>query len=140
VWLDLMSSRIASLFRTRKAPSFGLLYEGFKDFDDPAEGAAYDIEASGLRNDISRAVKHFALDLLSASVAIDGKAEISKADLEIAFRSGYCQWDAWMTEYVARRRIWLTEEALSWLLNDLQSRLEASVESLPERALTYSIV
>jgi hypothetical protein len=140
IWLDLMAGKIAELLTTGKSPAFGLLYEGLKDFDDPAKGEPFDIEASGLRNDVARAVRHFALDLLSVTVAIEGTAEIDKSDLEIAFASGYCHWDTWMNQYVAHRRRWLGENALSWLLESQTTRLAITVEPFPERATTYSIL
>lgn len=137
-WLDSATGKIAESLREGQSPSFGLLYGELKNFDDPSKSEPYDTEAMGLRNGVVRAVKHFALDLLSAAVAAEDKAEISRADLEIAFASGYCYWDDWMNEYVARSRLWLTGEAVSWLLQSQTERLATTVEQFPERASTYS--
>lgn len=137
-WLDSAAVKAAESLRVEQPSSFSLLYQELKRFDDPSKSEAYNTEAMGLRNGMVRAVKHLALDLLSAAVAIRGKVEISKRELEIAFASGYCYWDDWMNEYVSRRRVWLTEEAVSWLLQSQAGRLATTIEQFPERASTYS--
>jgi hypothetical protein len=137
-WLDEAAGKVAESLRAGQPPPFSLLYRELKSFDDPSKSEAYNTEAMGLRNSIVRAVKHFALDLLSAAVAMDDKVEVSKDDLEIAFASGYCYWDDWMNEYVSRRRVWLSEEAVSWLLESQAERLATTIEQFPERASTYS--
>ena len=137
-WLDLVAGKIAESLTAGRSPSFSLLYGELKDFDDPSKSEPYDTEAIGQRNSLVRAIKHFALDLLSAAVAIEGNAEISKADLEIAFASGYCYWNDWMNEYITRRRLWLNVEAVSWLLQSQTERLATKIEQFPERASAYA--
>jgi hypothetical protein len=139
-WLDTAALRVGESIKAGQAPSFGLLYAELKNLEDPLKSDAYNTEAMGLRNSIARALKHFALDLLSAAVAIEGKAEISKSDLELAFASGYCYWDGWMKEYIKRRRCWLSEEAFSWLLQSQTEHLETTIEQFPERTSTYGLL
>ncbi len=136
-WLDSAAGKIADSLRAGRSPSFSLLYAELKNFYDPSKSEPYNTEAIGQRNSLVRAIKHFALDLLSAAVAREGKAEISKADLEIAFASRYWYWDDWLNEYVTRRRLWLSVEAVSWLLQNQAERLATTVEQFPERASAY---
>jgi hypothetical protein len=136
-WLDSAAGKIAESLSAGRSPSFSLLYEELKNFDDPSKSEPYNTEAIGQRNGLVRAIKHFALDLLSVAVATGGKAEISKADLETAFASGYCYWDDWMNEYIKRRRLWLTVEAVSWLLQNQTERLATTIEQFPARASAY---
>jgi len=139
-WLDSTALKIAVAIRAGRMISFGLLYAEFAELEDPMDSEAYNTESMGLRNGIARAIKHLALDLRSASVALKGSPEISKADLEVAFASGYCYWDGWMKEYVALRRRWLSEEAVLWLLQNQTEHLETTIEQFSERASAYGLL
>ena len=139
-WLDSTALKIALSIRSGGMISFGSLYAEFAELEDPMDSEAYNTESMGLRNGIARAIKHFALDLRSASVALKGRPEISKADLEVAFASGYCHWDGWMKEYVARQRRWLSEEAVLWLFQNQTEHLETTIEQFSERASAYGLL
>ena len=139
-WLDSTALKIAISIRSGRMISFGLLYAEFAELEDPMDSESYNTESMGLRNGIARAIKHFALDLRSASVALKESTEISKADLEAAFASGYCYWDGWMKEYVARRRCWLNEEAVVWLFQSQTEHLETTIQQFSERASAYGLL
>jgi hypothetical protein len=63
---------------------------------------------------------------------------LSRGEIEMAFDSGYCHPLAWVEEYVALRRRWLTEDAARWIIHGQASQLETSLEPFPDRVAHYA--
>ncbi len=58
------------------------------------------------------------LGLDSVALAADGRSplRIGKEACSSAFNSTHCYWADWTHEYVRRRRPWLTDDAIEWIL------------------------
>ena len=127
--LNTIASELAQLLLSNSPPSFGWFYEQVKDFQRPSWPEDRDVYKYG--GCAEQVANHIALDILILAMK---PPEIVKDDLERAFASGYCHPGTWMDTYVARRRQWLSEEAMKWLLQEQATHLAFSIEQFSERA------
>jgi hypothetical protein len=63
---------------------------------------------------------------------------ITSQDLEAMITSEYCFRDVWISQYVATRRHWLTDDALDWLITQGEQALASTIGEFPERAERYA--
>jgi IS30 family transposase len=134
---DQIARELAALISTNSKFSSELLYETLKGMKRPNKAEEDEVYVLGYVNIMQEVVIQIALDLLVFAKALGQEAEISQQDMESAFSSGYCNPQIWVPAYVARRRRWLSRNALDWLLRKQQNQLASSIEKFPERALQY---
>jgi hypothetical protein len=72
------------------------------------------------------------------NVSFGGSSTIVREELETAFSSEwYPRW-SWINIYFARRRRWLNDEAVKWIIELQTKMLSSSIETFSERASAYS--
>jgi hypothetical protein len=133
--LSRIASELAQLLLSGSSPPFGWIYkelEGLKKPEWPDDREVYDY---GLRAE--SAINEIALDILTMGKALGEIPEISLGDLKAAFDSGYFTPQSWMEVYIARRRTWLSEEAVKWLVDQEVRTLGSSISPFVERAAEY---
>jgi hypothetical protein len=135
--LNQTARELAALISTNSKFSSELLYEKLKEVKRPDKPEEDEVYVLGYVNIMQEVVIQIALDLLVFAKALGQEPEISQQDMESAFSSGYCNPQIWIPAYVARRRRWLSQTALNWLLRKQQNQLASSIEEFPERALQY---
>jgi AAA ATPase domain len=86
----------------------------------------------------ARAVMDISLVLPAMLSRTGGSPKITKDDIEAIFASPYCFRDSWISKYVALRRNLLTDDALDWLLTQMEQVLASSFGQFPERANLYA--
>lgn len=134
--LNSVASELALLLLGGHPPSYGWIFERFRDYARPSWPA--DREVYGYGAGAEQAVVQIALDLTSIASALGERSAISSADLDRALSSGYCSVRKWLDAYLARRRGILTEDAVRWMVDRQENDLSAAVEQLSVLAADYA--
>ena len=134
--LNAIASDLAQLLLTNSPNSFGWFYDQLKSLRRPSFPEDRQVYQYGQYAE--QATNRIALDIMILYMALGKTSEITKDDLEVAFAADYCHPWIWMDAYVARRRKWLSEKALKWLLQEQAARLASSIEPFSERASHFS--
>lgn len=116
--VDLMSAQLATLARPSHAGS-------------DRDNFLYGVCAGKAVTELS-----FLLPILTA--ASEGRRTIGRAELEALIATGYCNRDYWLEQYVARRRLVLTPDALDWFVATAEADLNSSLSYFTDRANLYA--
>jgi hypothetical protein len=87
---------------------------------------------------VEEAAIPIALDLISIVAAAGKKPEIKGAELENALSTQYFDPWKWIDALVSIERDWLSQDALDWARNRLESGINSSISTFSERAINYS--
>lgn len=138
--LNEIADETRSLLQNGKAFALSLLYKRLKELPRLKWSEERDAYFIGFSTALEQAVRSIGLDLLSISGPRDNGPRITIEDLQAAFHSGYCYTQKWLTDYVDRRRAWLDESAVRWLIREQAEDLGTSIEEFPTRASRFILL
>jgi hypothetical protein len=72
--------------------------------------------------------------VLRFNFIMERRPHISKADVEIVFKSRYAHRRQWLKSYLQMNRNWLSADAYNWIIETSQNELRNTVEQFGERA------
>jgi len=131
-----LAGRWDSHFKQTGPPAFSWLYFELDDFchpEFPKERDEYEFWICA-----RDAVTEIGLDLLALSRAVGVTPEIDRDELEKVFQSEWCVPILWIPRYVERSRLWVTDEAARWVVQEWRKVIDSDVAMLPERASAYA--
>jgi len=132
--LNAVARDLAAMLSKREATSLKWLYDQLSDIPWPSVVDEDGVYVYGYANGSRQAVTQLCFDLSVLASAVGQSFAVGPSDVETAFASVYCHPQTWISEYLDRHRAWLTEEAVTWLLQNQQNRLASTFEYFPERA------
>jgi hypothetical protein len=134
--LNEVSRDLATTLRSGVPAGLGFVFERVKDFEKLEPGP--DPESWDLFLSVKRAAVQIGLDVTLIGQSLGLRQEISTYEVELAFNSGFCDWDAWAEVYLPLRRRWLSKEAVLWLLSHIGASVQEWIGQFPDRALTFA--
>jgi len=133
--LNGIADKLTKILKSNSSYKFSWIYDQLKDLPIPSWPEDRDVfEYGGCAR---RAINQIGLDILSITISEKKYTLIEKDDLEIVFSSSYCYLWEWMEVYINRRRPWINETTVKWLLQKYSSELAALIEEFPDRASKY---
>jgi len=136
--LDHAAADLSGRLLAGRPPTLGWFFEVIGELARPEFRGNENITECRYASTAAEVALSIGLDVLALGRAAGSRTVVTKPDLDSAFASGYCHREYWIKLYLARRRPWLTPEALDWLLGDGAARLSASIDPFPERSDCYT--
>jgi len=135
--LDNVASEVAAGLHAKRPPTLGEFYHRVSTPPRPESRGHQNHEETEYGVAGARAAMVISLDLV-VLLSAGGASAISRDDLRAVFGSTYCIRGVWIERYIARRRQWLDDEALDWLLTSGEQGLAASLGQFPDRAEQFA--
>lgn len=136
--LNDMAGNLAKSLRRGTAPPLGWVFQEIQGFERPSWPEERDEYEYGIAAE--HAINQIALDIQSLGVAFGKNPSISQSDLETALNSGYCHPFVWVEDYPARGCKWLTDNAVKWLLAQLEFKVGNAIGTFSERASDFALL
>ncbi len=127
-----IAARLAQIVVSGQRIEYGWIYAQLKDIHRPCWPEDRDWYKYGHAAAI--ALYRISFDLFD----LRGQKTISRADVECAFQSRFCDRWVWLDTYLERRRCSLSDHALSWVLASGEQQLESTIEDFRTRASHYA--
>lgn len=138
--LNTIAFETANMLRAGSALSFGWFYEQLSRYHRPVWPEEHTVSLYGYSNAASKAASRLAMDLLILNKAVNGNIVLTRSDLERALASSYFDLESWINSYITQRRPWMSDEAVTWFLQEQATQLRLSIEHFPDRAERFSIL
>jgi hypothetical protein len=138
--LGAIAEEIANCLMDSRPITLPLLYGRLSEVQRLKWSEERDAYFIGFSSALEEAIRSIGLDLLAVSKATGHAVRISSTDLSAAFNSGYCYTQKWLTDYIDRRRCWLDQDAVRWLIADQTNELATTIEEFPTRASRFGLL
>ncbi len=125
----------SELLLSHTPSSFASTYGQMSELDRPSWHE--DSKAHQYSVFAERALHSISLDLRAISQRVGAPPTIKYEELEMAFNSGYCNPWVWLNNFISRRRSWLDQESLTYLLQRQELEVSSRIDHFPERADRY---
>ncbi|MCF7753164.1 hypothetical protein KQ941_01825 [Paenibacillus xylanexedens] len=120
----------------KSPPSFSWLYERVSILDLPIWPEDRDIYEFGKY--AKKSIDVIGMDLQRIYMSINPQNYISINDFILAENSDYFYVWNWIHRYLEQNRDWVSPEAVKWLIDQQQEKLNVSVDTFSERAERYA--
>jgi hypothetical protein len=133
---------LAALLRTKRPVALGWIYEHLSAVPRPLwKSWSDDTGDTDYGNAAEEAIGETGLDILSLLPAVGLQPVVSAADLVAAKASGYWKLPlAWVQKLIDRRRAWLTDDALKFLIDEETKLTDSTVGHFDSRANDFAVM
>lgn len=134
--LELIAFDVSSGLAKQQPVDIELVYRRIKGVPRPSW--IHDRDNADLAAGFEWALREIALDLLSMNGTWSEHPQLHQQDLEVAFGTDYCDRWSFISAYLTHERLWMTNDAVAWVLKTSEAELDATVNEFTTRSTRFA--